>query len=147
MLADISWGAYLTTIILLLVIWYGCLVFRFYRGRLNDFLRHGFRQNRSNDWDGEGDGPFSEFNEPFDTLRDAEELYDKIIKVFTESDAGSVSRIEFLNCLRFVMEEYPFVKQSALRAKINSLMELESRKYPHLQLTSKEADGLWESGQ
>jgi len=68
------------------------------------------------------------------------------LDAFAESDARGVSKTEFKHYLQFVLSEYPFVKQSALREKINSLMVLKSRRYPVFELSAQEMDGLWESG-
>lgn len=145
MLADISWGAYLTTVIVILGLWYGYLVIRYHWDKVKDVL-NGRSASRLSTKEIENEaGPFAEFNEPFDTLKDAEMLYGKIIGVFEESAAREISRTEFLNYLRFVLDDFPFVRQSALRSKINSLTVLESRKYPDFQLDAAEADSLWES--
>lgn len=144
MLGAISWGTYITVVIVLLGLWYGYLIFRFYSGKMKDFFRGTSNGDFFKKSAGNPNDPFAEFEAPFDTLEDAEELYRKIVKIFAESDNSAISRQEFLNYLRFVLEEYPFVKQSALRSKINSLIVLESQKYPVLLLKSEEADGLWE---
>lgn len=149
MLADISWGAYMTAVIVLLGLWYGYVLMRFYPNSLkNKFKRKarsqiGFTEKRMQN----GTGAFAEFSESFSTLEDAEELYSKIIKLFTESDSRGLSKTELLNYLSFVFEEYPFVKQSALREKINSLTAEQSISYPDLMLSVEEADSLWESEQ
>ncbi len=144
MLEAISWGTYITVVIVLLGLWYGYLIFRFYSCKLKDVFKGNLNWDFFKKSSEKRSGPFAEFEAPFDTLGDAEELYRKIVKIFAESDNSTISRQEFLNYLRFVLEEYPFVKQSALRSKINSLIVLESQKYPLLLLNSEDADGLWE---
>lgn len=142
MLSNVSWNGYLTTVALFVLAWYSYLIFRYYRKNVEDLFKNKIKS--SNRKEGFSSGPFSEFKESFSTLEDAEELYNKILMVFTESDAGGLSKAAFKNYIRFILLEYPFVKQSALREKINSLAVLESAKYPELLLTNVEMDSLWE---
>ena len=146
MLTGISWGNYAAAVIVFLLIWYGILIFRYYSKNLNLFFKNGYggkyvvKQQEE-----KSASPFAEYNESFSTLEDAEELYNKLLSVFTESNDRSISKAEFLHYVQFILSEYPFVKQSALRGKINSLMALESRKYPVFLITYEEMDCLWES--
>lgn len=142
MFSNISWSSYLTTVALFVLAWYSYLIFRYYWKNVQDLFKNKIKSsNRTEEF---SSGPFSEFKESFSTLEDAEELYNKIVTVFAESDAGGLSKVAFKNYIRFILSEYPFVKQSALREKINSLAVLESAKYPELLLTSAEMDRLWE---
>ncbi|MFB3388020.1 hypothetical protein [Flavobacterium sp. LAR06] len=142
MFSNISWSSYLTTMALLVLAWYSYLIFRYYRKNVRDLFKKKINSlNREEDF---SSGPFSEFKESFSTLEDAEELYNKILTVLTESDTGGLSKAAFKNYIRFILLEYPFVKQSALRGEINSLAVLESAKYPELSLTIVEMDSLWE---
>lgn len=142
MLSNISWSSYLTVVALFVLVWYSCLIFRYYRKNIHDLFKK--KIGSSNQEEKFSSGPFSEFKESFSTLEDAEELYKKILTMFTESDAGGLSKAAFKNYMRFILSEYPFVKQSALRGEINSLAVLESAKYPELLLTGAEMDSLWE---
>ncbi|GAA6766511.1 hypothetical protein AAFH68_24530 [Flavobacterium sp. CGRL1] len=72
-------------------------------------------------------------------------MYNKIVEVFIESNDRGISKTEFCHYLQFILSEYPFVKQSALREKINSLIVQESQKYPDFVLIEEEVDGLWEN--
>jgi len=142
MLSNISWSSYLTTVALFVLAWYSYLIFKYYKKNVQDLFKKKIKfSNRTEKF---SSGPFSEFKESFSTLEDAEELYNKILTVFTESNGGGLSKAAFKNYIRFILSEYPFVKQSALRGKINSLAVLESAKYPELLLTSAEMDSLWE---
>lgn len=142
MFSNVSWSSYLTTVALFVLAWYTYLIFRYYRKNVQDLFKNKIKYPyRKEEF---SSGPFSEFKESFSTLEDAEELYNKILTVFTESDTGGLSKAAFKNYIRFILLEYPFVKQSALRGKINSLAVLESTKYPELLLTSAEMDSLWE---
>lgn len=142
MISNISWSGYLTTVALFVLAWYTYLIFRYYWKNVQDLFKNKIKN--SNRKEELSSGPFSEFKESFSTLEDAEELYNKILTVFAESDAGGLSKTAFKNYIRFILLEYPFVKQSALREKINSLAVLESAKYPELLLTIAEMDSLWE---
>lgn len=89
------------------------------------------------------DDLFSEFEEPFDTLEDARELFTKLQKAVVESSQTNLSNTEFKNYIRYILNEYPYVKNSSLREKINSLMVSECAKHPQLIITYPEMDGLW----
>ena len=145
MLTGISWGNYAAAVIVFLLIWYGILIFRYYSKNLNSFFKNGCSGKHVVKQQEKKESPFSEYNESFSTLEDAEELYNKLLSVFTESNDRSSSKTEFLHYVQFILSEYPFVKKSALREKINSLMALESRKYPAFLITYEEMDRLWES--
>jgi len=142
MLSNISWGSYLTAAALFVLAWYGYVIFKYYRKNVRDLFKK--KIEASSPKEEFRPGPFSEFRESFSTLEDAEELHNKILTVFTESDTGGLSKAAFKNYIRFILLEYPFVKQSALREKINSLAVLESAKYPELLLTHAEMNSLWE---
>lgn len=86
----------------------------------------------------------SAFSESFDTLEDAEELSTRIVQAVEESSQMSLSKEQFQNYLKMVLEEYPYVKISSLRENINNLIVSESEKHPQFYLTSAEADTLWE---
>ncbi|RXM48059.1 hypothetical protein [Flavobacterium sp. YO12] len=145
MLTGISWGNYAAAVIVFLLIWYGILIFRYYCKNLNSFFKNGCSGKHVVKQQEKKESSFSEYNESFSTLEDAEELYNKLLSVFTESNDRSSSKTEFLHYVQFNLSEYPFVKKSALREKINSLMALESRKYPAFLITYEEMDRLWES--
>ncbi|MBS7230969.1 hypothetical protein KHA90_08030 [Flavobacterium psychroterrae] len=147
MLATISWSDYAVTVVILLFIWYTYLVFRFYSTKVkalfNGKTRIGFPKKKAmlNDLQ---DSLFSEFSEPFDTLQDAEELYEKLLQAIQESAEREISRIEFKNYIRCILEEYPYVKMSSLRIKINTLLVCECEKHAAFTLQYAEADHLWE---
>lgn len=144
MLRTISWEAYWITVMVLVVLWYGFVILRYYPEKLKDIFKGAGRPD-SDQVKKNNAGPFAQYNESFSTLEDAEELYHKIVEVFIESNDRGISKTEFCYYLQFILAAYPFVKQSALREKINSLIVLESQKYPDFVLTEAEVDGLWES--
>ncbi len=146
MLGDVSWKAFMIAAVVFLFLWYGFVIFRYYPKKFISILKGGVRRQSLAAEDMKSDSPFAEFKESFSTLEDVKELYSKLLYAFDESDARGVSKTEFKHYLQFVLSEYPFVKQSALREKINSLMVLKSRRYPVFELSAQEMDGLWESG-
>lgn len=147
MLSTISWSSYFTAIILLAAIWYGYLIYKYHLKDIADILKGKWKRSSGKDNPELQPGLFSEYKESFSTLEEAEELYDKLLGVFTESDARGISKTEFQNYMRFILSEYPFVKQSALREKINSLVISESIKYPEFVLSGSEMESLWEEQQ
>jgi len=146
MLSNISWSSYLTAIIILAVVWYSFLIYKYHLWNIQNLFKRNARQS-PRDAKGKTEskpGLFSEYKESFSTLEDAEELYSRLVEVFTESNAGGLTKEVFQNYIRFILSEYPFVKQSALRSKINALAVLESEKYPELLLVYAEMDSLWD---
>lgn len=84
------------------------------------------------------------FLQSFDTLEEAEKLSQRIVNAVKESIEKGFSKQQFENYLSMLLEEYPYVKISSLKADINHLIVAESSKHPNLLLTLSEADSLWE---
>ncbi|ABQ06563.1 hypothetical protein B0A63_10880 [Flavobacterium johnsoniae UW101] len=148
MLSNISWGNYLVTVLVLLLFWYIIVILKFYLAPLKELLKGNtklkFFKTPKAPADEHSKDLFGEFKEPFDTLQDARELYYKLEKAISEAVLNNLSGIEFKNYVKFILDEYPYVRRSALREKINSLMVSECSKHPQLILTYPEMDGLWD---
>lgn len=147
MLSNISWSNYAVTIVLLLIVWYVFLILKFYSRQFKELI-NGKRNLKFSKMSSimtkkQKDDLFSEFKEPFDTLEDARELFSRLEKAVIESNQTNLSGSEFKNYIRYILEEYPYVKNSSLREKINSLMVSECAKHPQLIITYPEMDGLW----
>jgi hypothetical protein len=158
MFTNISWNSYLAVICVLLLIWYLAVGFTFYFQELrqiiygekknallnftkNQQVNSVLNQSQENIFK---DVISSSFSESFDTLKDAEELSERLLKAINESVQRNLSLDEFQNYLRLILIEYPFVKSSALRQKVNELVLSECEKHPMLSLTYQQADSLWE---
>lgn len=146
MLGDISWKAFMIAAAVFLFLWYGYVFFRYYPKNFISNLRGGFRRRSSAAEDMKSDSPFAEFKESFSTIEDAKELYSKLLDAFIESDDRNISKAEFKHYVQFLLAEYPYVRLSVLRDKINSLMVMQSARYPSLKLSAQEMDSLWEEG-
>lgn len=148
MLSNISWSNYAVTVVVLLVFWYLFLILKFYSGSLKELLSGKRKLNlfktKSKTDQNQIKDLFSEFKVPFDTLEDARELFARLEKAVVESSQTDISRVVFKNYIKCILEEYPYVKNSSLREKINSLMVSECEKHPQLILTYPEMDGLWD---
>ncbi|MDR6761891.1 hypothetical protein J2Y38_002100 [Flavobacterium sp. 2755] len=144
MLTGISWSSYLTAMAVLVLVWYSFLIYRYQLKNIKDIFKGKLKTGASNKSQENNNSPFADYNESFSTLEDAQELYVKLLGIFTESNDRGISKTQFMYYVRFVLAEYPFVKQSALREKINSLAVSESLKYPEFILTSEVMDSLWE---
>ncbi|WP_374173165.1 hypothetical protein [Flavobacterium tructae] len=153
MFTNISWGSYLTAVIVLLLIWYFVIILKFYSKDLRKIfsgekklkfpLLKKTSKNKIED-ERPQKSLSSSFSESFDTLEDAEELSGRILQTVEESIQMNLSKEQFQNYLRMVLEEYPYVKISSLRENINNLIVSECEKYPRLYLTFAEVDSLWE---
>ncbi|MBF4485803.1 hypothetical protein [Flavobacterium sp. CSZ] len=150
MFTNVSWGSYLAAVGILLLIWYLVLILKFYSKDLRElfsgdkkFKFPALKKTSKNELEGQN-SLSSAFSESFDTLEDAEELSTRIVQAVEESSQMSLSKEQFQNYLKMVLEEYPYVKISSLRENINNLIVSESEKHPQFYLTSAEADTLWE---
>lgn len=153
MFTNVSWGSYLAAVGILLLIWYLVLILKFYRKDLRElfsgdkkFKFPALKKTSKNELEDRGgqNSLSSAFSESFDTLEDAEELSTRILQVVEESSQMNLSKEQFQNYLKMVLEEYPYVKISSLRENINNLIVSESEKHPQFYLTFAQADTLWE---
>lgn len=153
MFTNVSWGSYLAAVGILLLIWYLVLILKFYSKDLRELFSGDkkfkfplLKKTSKNELeDRRGQNSLSSvFSESFDTLEDAEELSTRILQVVEESSQMNLSKEQFQNYLKMVLEEYPYVKISSLRENINNLIVSESEKHPQFYLTFAEADTLWE---
>ncbi|WP_269235594.1 hypothetical protein [Flavobacterium flavigenum] len=149
MFTNVSWSSYLAFIGILIIIWYIFIALKFYSGDLQKIFSGekklklpSFKNNIQNTR--EAKSISDSFSESFDTLDDAEQLSSRIQQAAAESAEKNLSKEQFQNYLRMLLEEYPYVKISSLRESINKLIVSESEKYPALHLTLSEADSLWE---
>lgn len=153
MFTNVSWGSYFAAVGILLLIWYLVIILKFYSKDLRElfsgdkkFKFPALKKTYKNELkDRRGQNSLSSaFSESFDTLEDAEELSTRILQVVEESSQMNLSKEQFQNYLKMVLEEYPYVKVSSLRENINNLIVSESEKHPQFYLTFAEADTLWE---
>ncbi|WP_343591090.1 hypothetical protein [Flavobacterium sp.] len=149
MFTNVSWSSYLAVMGTAVIIWYLFIVLKFYSGDLKKIFSGkkklklpSFKNNIQNTR--ESKSISDSFSESFDTLDDAEQLSVRIQQAAAESAEKGLSKEQFQNYLRMLLEEYPYVKISSLRESINKLIVSESGKYPALLLTLSEADSLWE---
>lgn len=158
MITTISWSNYVIAIMLLLLVWYIFLGFRFYNQELAQFfsgkrqIKFSPEENKSvRQFDSIQDDRInsrfklcSSSSESSRAAEDVEELTRILLSVIEENALGQLSKVEFKSYLRVLLNDYPFVKQSALRAKLNEFMVSECEKHPQLILSYAEVDGLWE---
>jgi len=152
MFTNVSWGSYLAAVGILLLIWYLVLILKFYSKDLRELfsgekkLKFPLFKKAFNKVESQRQQKSlsSSISESFDTLEDAEELSNRIVQAVQESSQMNLSKEQFQNYLKIVLEEYPYVKISSLRENINNLIVSESEKHPPFYLTFAEADMLWE---
>ncbi|MFH7018597.1 hypothetical protein [Flavobacterium sp. FlaQc-47] len=153
MFTNVSWRSYLAAVGILLLIWYLVLILKFYSKDLRElfsgdkkFKFPALKKTSRNELEDrrEQKSLSSSFSESFDTLEDAEELSTRIVQAVEESSQMNLSKEQFQNYLKMVLEGYPYVKISSLRENINNLIVSESEKHPQFYLTFAEADTLWE---
>lgn len=158
MFTKISWGDYCIAIGVLVLAWYIFLGVFYYRKELKQIVS------------GKGNGKFhvlggakaeltcfetnsddvskssstTSFSESFSISEDMEELSSILINAIKESVERNLSKDEFRNYLRLILDDFQFAKESTLRVTINKLMVSECEKHPQMILTYAEVDGLWD---
>lgn len=146
MLSTISWGSYLITVLTLITVWYVFLIFRYYSEEVKGIF-HGqsgfhFLLKRNNIENIEV--LFSEQIQSSNGYSDEEDLSVLLVKAIEESSEGNLTKEELKNYLLLILSDYPQVKISSGRAKINELMVSECEKHPQMIITYAEVDGLWD---
>lgn len=145
MLSNVSWSNYVITVVVLVVLWYGFVIYRYYSGYLKGILsgknEDDFSQTNSRKKE---TGFF--FNNPQNSERmeNADELSVLLVKAIEESKDVNLSKEELKNYLQLILSNYPDVKMSSQREKINKLMVSECEKHPQMIITYAEVDGLWD---
>lgn len=158
MLTNISWSNYGIAVGVMLLVWYLFLGFRFYFEDLKQLVS-GKRRVRI---------PFlgsikteesslvledtleaemstsSSFLESVATLEEAEELSTMLVNAMRLSSERNLSKVEFQDSLRLILDNYPYAQGTTLRVRINELMVSKSEKYPKLTLSYVEMDALWD---
>ena len=149
MFTNISWGSYLTAAGIAIIFWYLIILLKFHSSDLKKILsgekklQIPFLKKTSKNLQ-EIKSISDSFPKSFDTLEDAENLSQRIKEAVKESAEKRLTKQQFQNYLRMLLDEYPYVKISSLRENINQLMVFESQKHPTLLLTLSEVDSLWE---
>ena len=149
MFTNISWGSYLTAAGIAIIFWYLIILLKFHSSDLKKILsgekklQIPFLKKTSKNLQ-EIKSISDSFPKSFDTLEDAENLSQRIKEAVKESAEKRLTKQQFQNYLRMLLDEYPYVKISSLRENINQQMVFESQKHPDLLLTLSEADSLWE---
>jgi hypothetical protein len=149
MFTNISWGSYLTAAGIAIIFWYLIILLKFHSSDLKKILsgekklQIPFLKKTSKNLQ-DIKSISDSFPKSFDTLEDAENLSQRIKEAVKESAEKRLTKQQFQNYLRMLLDEYPYVKISSLRENINQQMVFESQKHPNLLLTLSEADSLWE---
>ncbi|RXM42755.1 hypothetical protein [Flavobacterium sp. YO64] len=149
MFTNISWGSYLNAAGIAIIFWYLIILLKFHSRDLKKILtgekklQIPFLKKTSKNLQ-EIKSISDSFPKSFDTLEDAENLSQRIKEAVKESAEKQLTKQQFQNYLRMLLDEYPYIKISSLRENINQLMVFESQKHPNLLLTLSEADSLWE---
>ena len=149
MFTNISWGSYLTAAGIAIIFWYLIILLKFHSSDLKKILsgekklQIPFLKKTSKNLQ-DIKSISDSFPNSFDTLEDAENLSLRIKEAVKESAEKRLTKQQFQNYLRMLLDEYPYVKISSLRENINQQMVFESQKHPNLLLTLSEADSLWE---
>jgi hypothetical protein len=149
MFTNISWGSYLTAAGIAVIFWYLIILLKFHSRDLKKILSGEknlqipfLKKTSKNSQEIKSISDL--FPKSFDTLQDAEKLSQRIKDAAKECSEKNLSKQQFQNYLRMLLDEYPYVKISSLRENINQIMVSESQLYPNLLLSLSEADSLWE---
>lgn len=165
MLSNISWATYISTVLLMLVVYYIVIGAKFYSreikglltGRTKLFFRSTSGVIRSQE-DEEGDNSdqavqaeafapsvkiIPSSNETDDTLERVRELTGSIREVIAEAAEKNFIKEEFFLSLQRLLKKYSFLKGSPSLAAINNLIASECEKWGYIQLSAEERVMLW----
>jgi hypothetical protein len=157
MLTNISWSNYSIAVGVSLLVWYLFLGIRFYYEDFKQFVSGkqrvmipflGSIKTTESSVGLEDESHIersssSSFSESVATLEEAEELSTMLVNAMRLSSERNLSKVEFQDGLRLILNDYRYVKGDSFRVIVNELMVSKSGRYPKLTLSYVEMDALW----
>ncbi|MFX1707235.1 hypothetical protein PV783_24920 [Chitinophaga sp. CC14] len=142
----------LLSLAVLLVIYYGYIILRYYRKELNDFIKGKAPEQGADELENDVAviDPFERYHEPVnlepiadDNYLLAEELILRIKELISESRDRQLAEPEVMSSVRDLLVEYPTLKDEILRAGITELILSEMKIHGFISASRSEVDGLW----
>jgi hypothetical protein len=158
MLTGISWNNYIIVVVLLSIVWYLFVGLRYYFEDIKEFVT-GKRKLQFRGVAGKSISK-SDYNfdyqksdeilntpvefETVDTVfNEVEDLTARLKNAITDATQKKLSKQEFEDYLRFILKEYPSLRDSPFRPSLNELIVSECEKQESVLLTLQEVEALW----
>ena len=145
MFTQISWGSYITIIVVLLIAYYFFVGFRYYRTDLLQLLSGRKTKNTE-----KAVAPLSNYKQSSkDDLKEesdyqlTESLSDDIRAFINASVENKSNNGEVINGLKRILGKYPSLKDSSFREFIQNIIISESEANLSLHFSPEEAAALW----
>ncbi|MET7000704.1 hypothetical protein [Chitinophaga defluvii] len=141
----------LLTVAVLLVIYYGYVILRYYREELSAFFK-GKAPSHADDQEEEVEviDPFERYYKPVteqpienENYILAEELILRIKEAILDAGDQQTEEAEVLSTLQLLVQEYPTLKDEILRAGISEMIISEMKIHGFIGPSRSEVDGLW----
>lgn len=158
MFTNFTWGAYVTTVSVTLVLYYVFIGAKFYFTDIRNFLngRHSspFR-NPWNESQQEVASPSPSSNpsdnstagimeeNTFNDFEVIEELVERVKSLITNAVEHQASKDVFFSRLQAVLKDYPSLQKSQFRPSVNEFIVSESELQGMSAITQEEVEALW----
>ncbi|MEJ7737012.1 MAG: hypothetical protein WKF97_06260 [Chitinophagaceae bacterium] len=165
MFTSISWSEYITSVVVLLIIYYLIVGIKFYSHELRSVLSSkrkipvrisSLQEDPEDDRTETSLGPdiqqelFSSHKkfmpcveETEDTFEQVQELTARLKEVIAEAISKDFIKQEFMLSLQLCLRKYQYLKGSPFMVAINNLIASECEKHDYLLLTAEERVMLW----
>ncbi len=156
MFTNISWGQYLTAILLLSTLYYFVVLIKYFKGDIKQLLsgknRYGrdtfLRKDEFNTAEdvttpGAAVIPLIADEETDLLFKQANELSGLLKRIIQDASDKNYIQEEFLTALHSQIKQYPALNKPAFREAINNLIVSETQKYGTHTLSESRMDLLW----
>jgi hypothetical protein len=146
MLKGITWGHYLTIVIVIIVIWYAVVAVLYYRKEIKDVLKGKYkfpaRPGKAVVLPDEEEEAYIDPRSSFDEL---EEIVTDIKTSILEAAGKQASKNELLGQLKTRLAFYGGLRQPAFRMAINNFLIQNSENICGVVFSEQELDEAWET--
>jgi|GEM_PF-1151341 len=144
MLKNITWLQYFIAVLIILVPYYGYLLFRYYRSKLLNRPRLQANVNYEDSQQYDDDSGQPDFDSiPEDLFMQAQELIAKLKQLIGRVAAEGIDKKELLVNIKSFLDDYPALNTDAFRPAINEMVIVECDRNSSVSLVESEVDGLW----
>jgi len=158
MLTGISWNNYIVVVVLLSISWYLYVGLRYYFDDIKEFVTgkrklqfRGLERKLipKSDYDFDYQKSDEILNVPveFETVNpvfnEVEDLTARLKNAITDAAQKKLVKSEFEDRLRFILKEYPSLRDSPFRPSLNELIVSECERQESVLLTLEEVEALW----
>lgn len=158
MLTGISWNNYIVVVVLLSIVWYLFVGLRYYFEDIKEFvtgkrklqfrgLERKFIPKLDYDFDYQKSDKILNAPVEFETVdpvfNEVEDLTARLKNAITNTTQKKLVKSEIEDRLRFILKEYPLLRDSPFCSSISELIVSECEKQESVLLTLQEVEALW----